>query len=67
LLGLTSGALAARMAELQVLLIPVSVLSLGLAHYVAYRKGAASPWQRTALWGGTLIAIATWLSALLAE
>jgi hypothetical protein len=55
------------MAELQVLLIPVSVLSLGLAHYVAYRKGAASPWQRTALWGGTLIAIATWLSALLAE
>ncbi len=67
LLGLTSGALAARMAELQVLLIPASVLSLSLAHYMAYRKGTANSWQRTALWGGTLITVAAWLSAVLAR
>ena len=65
LLGLTSGALAARVAALQFLLIPVSVVSLGVAHYVAYRKRATSRWQRPALWAGTALALITWLSALL--
>jgi len=39
-LGVASGALAARMAELQIVLIPVSLASLALGHYFAYRQGA---------------------------
>ncbi len=46
---MASGAVAARMAELQIALIPVSVASLALGHYFAYRQGAEGRWQRLML------------------
>jgi len=61
-LGVTTGALAARVAELQVILIPVSAVSIGVAHYVAYRRGAA--WrrrQRILLWGATVLSVGLWV------
>jgi hypothetical protein len=62
LLGVTAGALAARVAELQVILIPVSAVTLGIAHYLAYRRGGwAQRRQRIALWTGTVLSIAFWV------
>lgn len=63
-MGVASGALAARVAELQAVLIPVSVLSLALAHYVAYRRGAGSRRQRFVLWIATPLSAAFWLLPL---
>jgi hypothetical protein len=59
-LGVASGALAARVADVQVILIPVSALSLAVAHYLAYRKGAGGHGQRVALWIATPVSIALW-------
>ncbi len=61
-LGVTTGALAARMAELQVILIAVSAASLGVAHYVAYRRGGAGQRrQRILLWSATVLSIGLWV------
>jgi hypothetical protein len=61
-LGVTAGALAARVAELQVILIPVSVVTLGIAHYLAYRRaGPGYQRQRIVLWAGTVLSIGSWV------
>ena len=61
-LGVASGALAARMAELQIVLIPVSIASLGLGHYFAYRQGAGGHRQRVMLWIATPASLALWVA-----
>lgn len=61
-LGVASGALAARMAELQIVLIPVSIASLALGHYFAYRQGAGGRWQRFMLWIATPASLALWIA-----
>lgn len=60
-LGVASGALAARVAEWQLLLIPVSVVSLALAHYFAYRRGVGGHRQRALLWIATPVSVALWV------
>jgi hypothetical protein len=65
--GVTAGAFAARLAELQVFLIPVSVVSLGVAHYVAHRSGGPGRRRRQImLWAATVLSVSFWgLPALL--
>lgn len=61
-LGVTTGALAARVAELQVILIPVSAVSIGVAHYVAYRRGGVGRRRgRILLWGATVLSVGLWV------
>jgi hypothetical protein len=55
-----SGALAARVADVQVILIPVSVVSLAVAHYRAHRKGTGGRGQQ-ALWLATAGSVALWV------
>jgi hypothetical protein len=55
-----SGALAARVADVQVILIPVSAVSLAVAHYLAHRRGAGGRAQRAMLWIATPVSIALW-------
>jgi hypothetical protein len=60
--SVTAGALAARVAELQLILIPVSVVTLGIAHYLAYRRTAPGyRRQRIVLWAGTVLSIGFWV------
>ena len=59
--GRASGALAAGMAERQIFLIPTSVASLALGHYVAYRQGAGGRRQRVMLWIVTPVSVARWV------
>jgi hypothetical protein len=59
-LGVASGAFAARVAEWQWVLIPLSVASLGLAYYTAYRLGRGGRRQRVLLWVATPVSIALW-------
>jgi hypothetical protein len=62
MVGVTTGALAARLAELQVILIPVSAATLGMAHYLAYRRrGPGLRRQRIALWISTVLSITFWV------
>ena len=60
-LGVASGAVAARMAALQIVLIPVSIASLALGHYFAYRQGAGGRRQRLVLWIATPVSLALWV------
>ena len=60
MLGVASGALAARVAELQVVLVPVSVVSLAVAHDSACRRGAGGYRQRVLLWIATPVSVALW-------
>jgi hypothetical protein len=61
-LGVTAGAFAARVAELQVIFIPVSAVMLGIAHYLAYRTtGPGQRRQRIVLWTGTVLSISFWV------
>jgi hypothetical protein len=60
-LGVASVALSARMADLQIVLIPVSIASLGLGHYFAYRQGAGGRRQRVMLWIATPASLALWV------
>jgi hypothetical protein len=59
--GVASGAVAARVAEWQFVLIPVSILSLALGHYFAYRRGSQGRWQRVLLWVATPLSPLLWL------
>ena len=61
MLGVASGAVAARMAELQIVLIPVSVVSLALGHFFAYRQGVEGRRQRLMLWIATPVSLALWV------
>ncbi|HEY9507573.1 MAG TPA: hypothetical protein VIQ27_16505 [Gemmatimonadales bacterium] len=58
---MASGAVAARMAALQIVLIPVSIASLALGHYFAYRQGAGGRRQRLVLWIATPVSLALWV------
>ena len=58
---MASGAVAARMAALQIVLIPVSIASLALGHYLAYRQGAGRRRQRLVLWSATPVSLALWV------
>ena len=58
---MASGALAARVAEVQIVLIPVSIVPLAVAHYLAHRRGAGSLGQRVALWVATPVSLALWV------
>jgi hypothetical protein len=60
-LGVASGVVAARVAELQIVLIPVSVVSLALGHFVAYRQGAEGRRQHLMLWIATPVSLALWV------
>jgi hypothetical protein len=60
-LGVASVALSARMADLQIVLIPVSIASLALGHYFAYRQGAGGRRQRVMLWIATPASLALWV------
>jgi hypothetical protein len=64
---MASGALAARVAEIQVVLIPVSVVSLLMAHYFAYRHGQRTTRQRALLWIATAISVGLWVAQLVAR
>jgi hypothetical protein len=61
MLGVASGAFAARMAGLQIVLIPVSIASLTVGHYFAYRQGAGGRRQRVMLWIATPASLALWV------
>jgi hypothetical protein len=49
------------MADLQIVLIPVSIASLALGHYFAYRQGAGGRRQRVMLWIATPASVALWI------
>jgi hypothetical protein len=53
--------MAARVADVQGILIPVSVVSLAVAHYRAYRKGASGRVQQLGLWIATAGSVALWV------
>ena len=57
---MVGGAIAARVAEWQFVLIPVSFVSLALGHYFAYRRGLGGRWQRALLWVATPISLTLW-------
>ena len=59
--GVAGGALAARVAELQVVLIPVSALSLVAGHYLAFRRGTEGKRQRILLWIATPVSVTFWV------
>jgi hypothetical protein len=61
MLGLAGGAVSAQVADVQVVLIPVSLASLVLAYYFAYRRDPAPEWQRLTLWMSTPITVLSWL------
>ena len=61
-LGVAGGALAARMAEFQIVLIPVSITSLALGHYFAFRQGVRGRRQRVMLWIATPVSLALWVA-----
>jgi hypothetical protein len=63
-LGMASGALAARVAEVQIVLLPVSIVALAMAHYFAHRYGHRSPRRRPLLWIITAISVAFWVVPL---
>jgi hypothetical protein len=60
-LGVASGALAARVSEWQVVLIPMSVVSITLAHYFAYRRGLGGHRQRIVLRIATPVSVTLWV------
>jgi len=49
------------MAGLQIVLIPVSIASLTVGHYFAYRQGAGGRRQRVMLWIATPASLALWV------
>ncbi len=49
------------MAELQIVLIPVSLASLALGFHFAYRQGAGGHRQRVMLWMATPASLALWV------
>jgi hypothetical protein len=63
-LGLASGAVAARVAELRLLFVVLSLVSLGAGYYFAYRRGRGSRFQRMALWVATPLTVFFWLLPL---
>jgi hypothetical protein len=59
-LGVTGGALAARLAGLRLYLLPVSAGALGVGFYLAYWKGMGRRRDRLILWVATAVTLAFW-------
>jgi len=59
-LGVTGGALAARLAGWQLYLVPVSAGFLGLGFYLTYRKGLGRRRDRVILWLATAVTVFFW-------
>jgi len=60
-LGVTGGALAARLAGWQLYLVPVSAGFLGLGFYLTYRKGLGRRRDRVILWVATAVTVFFWV------
>ena len=60
-LGVTGGALAARLAGLQIYLLPISAAFLGLGFYFAYWKGMGGRLDRVILWIATAATVLFWV------
>jgi hypothetical protein len=41
--------------------MPVSVVSLACAYYLAYRRGPLPRWRHLALWMSTPVTVLSWL------
>jgi hypothetical protein len=54
-------------AEIQILLIPVSIVSLAAAHYFAYRHGQSTARRHPLLWIVTAISVGFWVVPLVAR
>lgn len=63
--GVAGGALAARLADMQIYLIPASALFLGLGYFLAYAKGIGGRRDRVILWIASAVSLAFWLTPLL--
>ena len=59
-LGVTGGALAARLAGWQIYLVPISAGFLGLGFYLTYRKGFGRRRDRVILWVATAVTVFFW-------
>ena len=57
---MASGAVAARVAELRLLFVAVSVVSLVGGYCLAYRRRGGSRLQRMALWVATPLTVLVW-------
>lgn len=66
-LGLAGGALAARLAELQGFLVPVSAGFLGVGSYVAYGRKLATRPQRIMLLLATPLTVFFWILPYIAR
>lgn len=59
--GLTGGGLGtARLAAYRVYLIPLSMLSIGVAFYLSYTKGMGGRKRRRYLWGALGLSLFFW-------
>ena len=63
--SVAGGALAARLEALWVVLLPLSIVSLGVGYYFAYWRGMARAWERVLLWISTVVAAFFWVLPLL--
>jgi len=59
-LGVTGGALAARLAGLQIYLVLLSAGFLGVGFYLTYWKRFGKPLDRVILWIATLLTLFFW-------
>ncbi len=60
-LGVAGGALAARLAELRVYFVPVSVGFLGAGYYFAYWRKTGGRQQKFMLWVATPLTTIFWI------
>lgn len=58
---MAGGALAARLAALQILLVPVSAGFLAVGYYLAYWRKLGSLPQRLVLWLATPVTLFFWV------
>lgn len=64
-LGVAGGALAARLAGIQIYLIPLSAVFLGLGFFLAYAKGIGGRRDRVILWIAAAASVVFWLTPIL--
>lgn len=65
MVGVAGGALAARLAGIQIYLIPLSALFLGLGFFLAYGKGIGGHRDRLILWIASGVSLVFWLTPIL--
>jgi hypothetical protein len=60
--GVTTGVLAARLADLHSILVPVSAVALGVAHSLAHQSGGPGQRrQQIMLWTATVLSVSFWV------